>query len=117
MKIFAVDANNDLYLGSNGKMAVATDVQAFSQACEHALKSILNEMVFCSNRGLPYFEAIWSDTEDARAFEDRARGTLTSIPGAIRVTEFTTEVEDGTLRYHATISSEYGATSINGEAH
>ena len=115
MRIFAVDANNDMHLAPNGQLAVATDLQAFSQACEHAMKAILNEMVFCADRGQPYFEAVWGDTQNLRVFENRARGTLNAIPGAIRVTEFYTATEGDTLRYWATISSIYGTATINGE--
>ena len=115
MRIFAVDANNDLFIGPNGKMAVATDLEAFSQACEHAMKTVSNEMVFCADRGLPYFEAVWSDTENPRTFEDRARGTLKAIPGALRVAEFSAGASGGTLRYRAVISSIYGTVTINNE--
>lgn len=115
MRIFAVDENNDLYRGPDGRLAVSTDLQAFSQACEHAMKSILNEMVFCAARGLPYFESVWGETENLRIFEDRARGTLSALPGAVRVTEFSVTMVGDTLRYRATISSVYGPTAINGE--
>ena len=114
MRIFAVDKNNDLYRGPDGHMAVNTDLAALTQACEHAMQAILNEMVFCADRGLPYFEAVWADAPNLRAFDDAARGTLSAIRGVVRVTEFSSELSGDALVYRATISTVYGTAEIGG---
>ena len=115
MRIFAVDANNDLFTGANGSMAINTDLAAFMQACEHAMQSVLGEMVFAQGRGLPYAEAIWGGARNLRLFEDESRKTLGNIPNSLGVTEFECAVENNILGYRAVIRSVYGEVTIGGE--
>lgn len=115
MRIFAVDKNNDLYIGPNGQLAMNADLAAFSQACEHAMQSLLGEMVFATGRGLPYMETVWGSSPNLRLFEDHARRILRGIPGSLGVTAFECENTDNTLTYRASIRSVYGTAAINGE--
>lgn len=115
MRIFAVDANNDLCIGPDGHMAVNTGLDAFKQACGHAMQAVLGEMVFAQERGLPYEEAIWSGARNLRLFEDESRKTLGKIPGSKGVTEFECGVEENTLQYRAVIRSVYGEVAVGGE--
>lgn len=115
MRGFAVDKNNDLHLGPDGNVAVDTGLAAVMRQCEHAMKAIMNEMVFSADRGMPYFEAIWTDAPNLRAFENVARGTLAALRGVTRVTEFNAEATGDVLAYRATIQTVYGDGTITGE--
>lgn len=115
MRIFAVDKNNDLYLAPNGQLAVNTELAALMQTCEHALQSLLGEMVFSSGRGLPYMETVWSSAPNPRLFENAARHTLRGIQGVLAVASFTCEARENTLFYQAVIRSVYGLGTISGK--
>ena len=115
MRGFAVDENNDLYLGPTGNLAMSFELAAVMQKCAHAMKAILDEMVFHQGRGQPYFETVWNDAPSLRAFENVARGTLNALSGVKRVTEFVASADAGVLRYQATISTVYGTDTLSGE--
>lgn len=112
MRIFAVDKNNDLYLGADGSLAMKNGLLAFMQACEHAMQSLLGEMPFAQGRGLPFKEAVWTGTPDLRLFEESARTLLLSLEGATSISEFYCEVCENTLKYRAVIRSVYGTAAI-----
>lgn len=116
MRIFAVDDNNDLYLGANGRLALHGDLDAFGQACKHAMQALLGEMVFAGDRGLPYAQLVWVGNPQLRQFEEAARSLLLSIPGALAVTEFACEISGDALVYRAVISSIYGPAALAGRS-
>ncbi|MDL2313399.1 hypothetical protein LJC36_00285 [Desulfovibrio sp. OttesenSCG-928-C14] len=114
MRIFAVDGNNDLYIGPEGRLAIKTGLAAFMQMAEHAMQTLLAEPVFAEDRGLPYFETAWIGNPNLRQFEEAARGTLGTLEGTREVTEFECSIADNVLRYRAVISSVYGEAVIEG---
>lgn len=115
MRIFAVDTNNDLFVGRHGGLAVRTGLEALGQTCEHVMKAILGEMVFSASRGLPYFETLWTGNPDLRAFEEAARISLRNVPGVIAVVSFSAEIQGNTCVYNAGIKTIYGDTIARGE--
>lgn len=115
MRTFNVDADNDLHLGPDGNLAMVEGLDAVMRACEHAMKGVLNEMVFHADRGMPYFESVWNDAPSLRAFENVARGTLSALSGVVRVKEFTAAAENGVLTYRAAIVTAYGEGTLAGE--
>lgn len=114
IRMFASDSRNDLYLDSSGNIAIITGLQAVTQACEHAMQTILREMVLQYQDGLPDFEVVWNGSPNVVQFEAAARATLLRVPEVQAVTEFEATAAGNVLRYTATIKTQYGLGSING---
>lgn len=114
MRIFAVDKNNDIHLGPDGHLAMNTELAALLQTCEHAMQALRGEMVYATERGMPYLETVWGAAPNLRLFEDAARGTLNSIEGVEHIISFSCLAEDNILKYWATIQSVYGTFELGG---
>lgn len=109
---FAVDANNDLYLGTDDRLAMVTGAAAVGQACAHAAKTILGEMVLATDEGLPYFEAVWNGTPNLAVFEAALRTALLEVDGVTDITALSMVVSGGVLTYAATIVTVYGTEPV-----
>lgn len=108
MRIFAVDAKNDLVLSASRNLALREDLEAVLQAAAHAMKILLDEIPFHQARGLPYREAVWINGPNLRLFEDRARRILRSVPGVKAVRAFEASLSGEQLRYSVTLETVYG---------
>lgn len=111
--IWAVGPTNAPYIDPNGRIAIKRDLDAVAQACEHAMKAQLGEMVLQTNQGVPYFQTVWSQPMLAQ-FEAAARRTLLSVANVTEVAAFTVNASAGTLSYTAFIVTTYGRATING---
>lgn len=115
MRSFAVDRNNDLFIGANGHMAVNIRPAAVMQTCEHVMQSLLGEVAFSTHRGLPYMETVWNGNPKLRLFEAASRKVLSAVRDVVAVRAFRCEVADNTLRYWASVESVYGTFEIGGK--
>ena len=106
--------NNDIYLDSNGNMAIAEDLDAVLQACEQACKTLLGELVLQNNIGIPYFQSVFSGAPNVGVFNASLRSAITSIPGVIQVISLEIEQVAEDLTYNAAIETQFGRGSING---
>lgn len=113
-QIFAVDENNDLYVGPGGTVAIARDLEAVLQACDHAAKTILAEMVLATDQGLPYFEAAWAGTPNVSQFEAALRAALLAVDGVTGVSALSIGQIANALTYQAQIVTVFGAGNVNG---
>jgi hypothetical protein len=113
-KTFATNANNDLYIGSDGNLVVLTGLQAVRDACSTAAKAQLGEMVLDINRGIPNFQTVWVGAPNIPQFETALRNTLQAVADVVEVVSLTTSITKGTLNYTAVILTTYGQTFISG---
>ena len=113
-RVFAVDENNDLVIAGNGNLSISTELDAVLQACEHAAKAQLAEMVLAVDEGVPNFQTIWNGSPNVPQFEAYLRRQLQNVTGVIEVTEINTTVSNNVLSYTATIRTIYGQGAING---
>jgi hypothetical protein len=111
---FAVDQNNDLFIGGNGNLAIATGLQAVLLTCEQAAKAQRGEMVLDVNRGMPNFQIIWNGSPNLIQFEAALRKTLKAVAGVVEVVSLDVAITDNVLSYNARISTIYGTGVING---
>lgn len=110
---FAVNGNNDLFAAS-GTLTLLNDRDAVLQICEHAAKTILGELVFATDQGMPYFETVWSGSPSTAPFEAAFRLRIPQIEGVASIESLTSEQVEGRMRYEAIINTIYGQGSING---
>lgn len=112
--VLAVDSNNDLFIGPDGSLALRSGLLAVLQACEHAAKTQLGEMVYAVDQGLPNFATIWNGSPQRAQFEAYLRRALLAVPDVVEVAELSTEAAANVLSYRATIKTVYGIGGING---
>jgi hypothetical protein len=112
--MFAVDKNNDLYLDDKGNIALVTGLEAVKQACEHAVKAQLGEMVLQVDQGMPNFQVVWNGAPNIAQFEAALYTRLMGVSGVTNVKNLTTTVAQNALSYTVTIVTIYGEAAING---
>ena len=103
---FGVNANNDIFLGSDGNLALVTGVTAVEQDCQHAIQAQLGEMIFNPTGGMPTFDDVWQ-AKNFIKWEAVARATLAAISGVFRVVSFTVAVNASNFTYVAIIQTVY----------
>ena len=110
----AVNANNDLYLNPQGNIAVVYALQATLQACMHAARTILGEMVLQTDRCIPYFQNVFVGVPNIQQFQAALRVAWLQVADVVEVSSLTTQQVGNTLTYEATIITDYGTGAING---
>lgn len=113
-RVFAVDVDNDLYIGENGNLAINTDLLAVMQACAHKVKAQFAEMVLQTQQGVPNFQLIWKGAPNLLQYESYLRAAILEVDGVIEVTQLETAVVESDVRYRAVIRTVYGEGAING---
>lgn len=115
MRNLAVDQNNDLFIGGDGRLSINVDLDAAMQSAQHAAQAQLGEMVLNINQGVPNFQTIWESSANLAQFEAFVRAAILATPNVIEVRDLNTEVRDGTVFYTATIATIYGTGVIANE--
>jgi hypothetical protein len=110
----AVNANNDMYLTPDGNIAIVYDLEATLQACAQAAKTILGEMIYATNLGIPYFETVFSGVLNIPQFAAALRSAWLAIPDVVEVITLDIAQAANTLTYTATIMTDYGQGVVNG---
>jgi hypothetical protein len=110
----AVNENNDIFRGEDGNIALIFNLAGTLQACAHAAKTRLGEMIFQANQGLPDFELIWVGVPNLQQYESAVRATLLAVAGVKEIVSFTYRLADNNLTYTATILTIYGTGVVNG---
>jgi hypothetical protein len=110
----AVNDKNDIYLGKDGNLVVVFDLQGTLQACEHAATTILGEMIYQVNQGIPNFELVWVGVPNIQQYQAAVRAALLEVAGVVEIVSFIADISDNTLSYTAIIRTIYGIGSING---
>lgn len=111
---FATDINNDLYIGSDGSLVIASDLNAVLNICANATKAQLGEMLYNVDQGIPNFQAIWKGAPNYPQFESALRKTLLAIEGVSRIANLVITNSNNILSYSVTIITIYGTGVLNG---
>lgn len=114
MKTIATNADNDIYLGSDGNIAISTAIQAASETAVHYGKTLRQEMIQEYDRGVPFFIVSFGANANIPQFEAAMKARILQTPEVTAITSFQTTQDGDVLRYTATIETTYGATTING---
>lgn len=111
---FAVDGKNDLYLGADGNLAQTRDLDAIMQAAQHAAQTMLGEMQYATDQGLPNFETVWNGSPNLPQFAAYLRRAVLAVEGVQQITDLSVTTSDGVLRYGVTIQTLYGTAVLSG---
>ena len=110
---FAVNSNNDIYIGKDGNLAIATGIQAVLFATMQASLAQLGSMIYATNQGVPDFQSVWVGAPNIPQFESYLRAAILSVPGVIQVVSLTTQQVENVLNYVAIIQTEFGQVSVS----
>jgi len=119
-KIFAVDDNNDLFIGETGNLAISLDLEAIREMSEHAVKVVVGEIILDIEAGVIGFDQnnVFGNSPNLISFEFRARAAMTAIDGVTKVSDFKARLVENVIVYSATIDTIFGTDpigdSING---
>lgn len=114
MRTLSVDPDNDIFVGPSGALSVSTALEAVLQACAHAAKAQLGEMMFAVDEGLPNFAVVWNGAPNLNQFDAYLRRTLSQVEGVTSVEDVEVEAAAGVVTYRATIRTIYGLGALNG---
>lgn len=112
MKSLATHQRNDLFIDADGSLAIARDIEAVKQDCQHAMQAQLGEMVLATDRGMPTMDVVWHNTNLVQ-FEAYARQTLRAVGGVVDVIALDVAIVDGSLRYSTTIQTAFGTADLS----
>ena len=113
-KTLAVDSNNDIYVGSDGNLAIAENIDATMQNAAQAVKAQLGEMILAIDQGMPNFQTIWNGAPNVPQFEGYLRATILAVENVLEIQDLTIVSLNGTLQYQAQILTSYGSMVLNG---
>lgn len=106
---FSVNAQNDIYLDALGNIAFAYDLTAITQQCAQAAKTLLGEMIYNVNQGIPYFQTLWVGVPSVGQYTAALRTAFLAVGGVIEVVSLITSQVNNTLTYTAVIRTIYGS--------
>lgn len=112
-RTFLTDSNNDIYLGTNGQLAIGVDLSAVLAAAQTAAQAQYGEMVLALDQGVPNFETIWSSQTNVAQFEAFLRRAILSVDGVKEIADLDIDVRDNALFYTAQIVSIFGSGVIS----
>lgn len=110
----ALNDRNDLYIGATGNLAFVEGVLAIELACKTIVQTMLGELQFELDQGMPNFTEVWVGGPRLAQFEAYFRQMVGSRQDVLRIDSFEMLVDGGVLRYTATIATIYGEVPING---
>jgi hypothetical protein len=113
-RVLAVDENNDLYLGPDGRLALTDGLTAVLQAVQQAAQTQLAEMIYAVDQGVPNFETVWGGAPNLPQFEAYLRRAISGVEGVTGVQDLSTSVSRNRISYRAVIQTIYGAGGVNG---
>lgn len=114
MITFAVNSENDLYLGTDGNIALATDATALAQLSAQVVKALRGEMVFDVTRGMPNMTTAWAGSANVPQYEAAARQRLLALPDVRSIVSLVSARNGETLSYVAELRTTFGALTVNG---
>ncbi len=92
---FLLDANNDLVL-RNGDLVIATPIEEAIQRNKQRLSFLFGEFFLADDRGIPYFEYIFTKLITIEEVNDYFKAVIQSIDGNLEILKFKTEFEPKT---------------------
>lgn len=113
-RCFSTNTNNDIFIDTDGRLAISSRLQAVLDLCEHAVKAQLGEMVLAVNQGIPNFQTIWNGAPNTVQFAAYIRRAILSVDGVLEIVTLNTEPVADVMTYSATIRTIYGQGDIGG---
>lgn len=107
-------AFDDIYLNSKGNISISYDIEAVLQACAQAAQTVIGEIIFNVNQGIPFFQTIWNGIPNTQQYTAALRVAFLNVPNVVEVVSlFTTQINNE-FQYSAVIRTTFGSGGISG---
>ncbi len=107
-------AYDDIYLDSNHNISISRDLEAVLEACAQAAQTVLGEIIFNINQGIPFFETVWIGVPNIQQYTAALRVAFLNVPNVVEVVSLITSQIDNNLIYTAVIRTAFGSGGISG---
>lgn len=107
-------AYDDIYLNSVGNISLSFDLQAVLEACAQAAQTVLGEIIFNVNQGIPFFQTVWNGVPNIPQYTAALRLAFLNVPNVVEVVSLMTSQLSNELQYTAVIRTVYGSGGISG---
>ena len=105
---------DDIYLNSIGNISISFDLQAVLEACAQAAQTVLGEIIFNTNQGIPFFQTVWIGVPNLQQYTAALRLAFLNVPNVLEVVSLMTNQVDNELQYTAVIRTSFGTGGISG---
>lgn len=110
----ARDANCDLFLDSDGNIALVSGKNAYAQIVNAKMRTTIGEMMLNTSGGLPYFQTVFADSDLIPIWQAEVTDMIKSLPFVKSIVSFNCGVEGNVLKYELKIETDEGNIEING---
>jgi hypothetical protein len=122
MKTLSANVNNnipnvkydDIYLDQLGNISVSFDLQAVLEGCAQAAQTVLGEIIFNQNQGIPFFQTVWIGVPNVQQYQAALRIAFLNVPNVLEVVSLFTSQINNELTYTAVIRTVFGSGGISG---
>lgn len=111
MKSLSINDNNDIFVGTDGNIAISTGAPAILQNTRTAMQAQRGEMQYAIDDGMPTRLTAF-DGFNPTQFEAAARAVIGAVAGVNAVNEFEAVNNAGTVEYSAVISTTEGVLNV-----
>ena len=114
MKTIATNSDNDIYIDSNGNLALLTDINALANISRNVVLTNLGEPEFNQQDGIPYFETIFTDTPKIDLLQAAQVAALKKLEDVNRVSNYEYNQSNGVYSYSLIEHTTFGDIQLNG---
>lgn len=108
-------AFNDIYLDSDGNISISYDLQAVLEGCAEVAQTLLGEMIYNTDQGIPYLQTVWIGVPNIEQFNNSLRSAFLNVPNVIEVISLITSQTNYVLNYSAIINTTFGTVTLSQE--
>lgn len=106
------DSNNDIHLNNAYSVSFGTGIDAVKASCEYAVKTMMGELIYQGDNGIPAFNIIWSGNPNIPQAENAIREALLKVENVVGVPSVEAFVNGDVFNYTAVIETIFGTTTI-----
>lgn len=114
MKTIATNSDNDIYIDSNGNLAMLKDINALANVSKNVILQTYGEAEYNQESGIPYFETIFTDTPKIDLLQAAQIAALENLEDVNRVSNYEYEQSEGVYSYSLIEHTTFGDIQLNG---
>ena len=114
MQTISINSNNDIYLGTNGNLAITQDINALADISKNKVLQNYGEALYNTLQGIPYFETMFTDNPKIDLFQAAVIETLENTDNIQRISNFDYTQENGVYSYSLIEHTTFGDITLNG---
>jgi hypothetical protein len=111
MRAIKIDSNRNPII-SNGRFVWVADIDVIKQNCEQAMRQQLGELNYDADKGIQYFDNIFTGNPNFQRFEAQSRSQLLNVGGVTGIASFNFEFNNSVLSYNTVINTIYGSITV-----